>query len=291
VRIREHDGVESFLRAAEPVLLADEARHNLVFGICSMLADSPSTYPVFHLWTVDDAGETVAAATMTPPFNLVVTKPVRPEALDFVADQLHDRGVELPGVSGAVPEADRFADAWERLTGARRHLQMAQGIYRARSPRVPEGVRGQMRTATAADRELLIEWMLAFAAEALPEDAPQAGRAEWVVEQRLAGAAGGGFVLWEDGGPVSMAGYGGRTPNGLRIGPVYTPPRFRRRGYAGALVAHLTRRLLAQGLDYCFLYTDLANPTSNRIYVDVGFELVCESAQYAFVRPTGGKSR
>jgi hypothetical protein len=63
---------------------------------------------------------------------------------------------------------------------------------------------------------------------------------------------------------------------------VYTPPRFRRRGYASALVAELSRRLLDDGRDYCFLYTDLANPTSNRIYMDVGYELVCESADYAF---------
>ena len=48
------------------------------------------------------------------------------------------------------------------------------------------------------------------------------------------------------------------------------------------LVAELSRQLLDDGRDYCFLYTDLANPTSNRIYIDVGYELVCESADYAF---------
>jgi GNAT superfamily N-acetyltransferase len=29
----------------------------------------------------------------------------------------------------------------------------------------------------------------------------------------------------------SMAGFGGKTPNGIRIGPVYTPPEHRGRGY------------------------------------------------------------
>jgi GNAT superfamily N-acetyltransferase len=287
VRLRAHDDVASFLRAAGPVLLADEARHNLVFGICSTLADSPGMYPVFHLWTVEDGGHVVGAATMTPPFNLLVAKPVRADALEFVAGRLHGLGLELPGVTGALPEADLFADAWERLTGARRRLQMAQGIYRARSARVPEGVPGDVRAAGEGDRELLAEWLRAFQAEAVPEG-PLTGSAEEVVDRRLSGAAGGGFVLWEDLEPVSVAGFGGRTPSGIRVGPVYTPPRFRRRGYAGALVAHLTRRLLGQGVDYCFLYTDLANPTSNRIYVDVGYELVCESAQYAF---SGGRSR
>ena len=82
--------------------------------------------------------------------------------------------------------------------------------------------------------------------------------------------------------PVSLCGYGGRTTHGVRIGPVYTPPELRRHGYASALTASVTRQQLDSGRDYCFLYTDLANPTSNRIYMDVGYELVCEAADYAF---------
>jgi len=66
--------------------------------------------------------------------------------------------------------------------------------------------------------------------------------------------------------------------------PVYTPPELRRRGYAGALVAHLTQYLLDGERDFCFLYTALANPTTNRIYQNVGYEFVVESAEYAFDR-------
>lgn len=102
-----------------------------------------------------------------------------------------------------------------------------------------------------------------------------------MVDRRLAGS--GGFALWiVDGRASSIAGYGGQTPNGMRIGPVYTPPALRRRGYAGALVAALTQHLLDTGCQYCFLYTDLANPTSNGVYTGVGYDLVCESVDYAF---------
>jgi len=111
------------------------------------------------------------------------------------------------------------------------------------------------------------------------KDAPRQAT-EDVVDRRLRSS--GGFALWEDGEVVSLSGFGGETPHGIRIGPVYTPPRLRRRGYASALVAQLSRQLLDEGRDYCFLYTDLANPTSNRIYMDVGYELVCESADYVF---------
>jgi predicted GNAT family acetyltransferase len=66
---------------------------------------------------------------------------------------------------------------------------------------------------------------------------------------------------------------------------VYTPPELRGRGYASALVARVTQHLLDGGRDYCFLYTDLANPTSNKIYVNVGYEYVCDSVDYAFECP------
>ena len=102
-----------------------------------------------------------------------------------------------------------------------------------------------------------------------------------MVEARLDRGT-GGFALWEDDGPVSLAGWGGETPNGVRIGPVYTPPGFRRRGYASALTASVSADRLAAGRRFCFLYTDLANPTSNRIYVEIGYERVCDAMEFVF---------
>jgi len=66
------------------------------------------------------------------------------------------------------------------------------------------------------------------------------------------------------------------------VGPVYTPPEHRRRGYATSLVAGLSRSLIERGFRACFLYTDLANPTSNRIYGEIGYERVCDSVEYRF---------
>jgi predicted GNAT family acetyltransferase len=92
-----------------------------------------------------------------------------------------------------------------------------------------------------------------------------------------------GVVLWDDGETVSLAGFGSPTPNGIRIGPVYTSPEHRRRGYASSLVAELSEQLLGERR-FCFLYTDLANPTANRIYEQIGYKRVCESAEIVFER-------
>ena len=276
MQLQEHDGVPDFLDAAAPVLDAYEARHNLIFGICSTLLDAPDAYADVHLWTVRD-GAVVAAAVLTPPFNVVVAQPLDDDALRFAARELRERGVELPGVTGALPEVDVFADAW----GGGRRLNMSQGIYAARSVQMPGGVSGDGRTATVDDRALVIDWVRAFQDEAVHEG-PHISVAG-AVDRRLQSET-AGFALWEDGGrPVSICGYGGRTPHGIRIGPVYTPPELRRRGYGSAVTAHVTKQQLQGDRDYCFLYTDLSNPTSNKIYMDLGYERVCDSAEYAFV--------
>ncbi|MGH2500155.1 MAG: GNAT family N-acetyltransferase, partial [Candidatus Limnocylindria bacterium] len=143
---------------------------------------------------------------------------------------------------------------------------------------------GAARPATTNDRPLLSIWMRAFRDEALSEAERDDEGLDRGVEARLAaGFEYAGLWLWEDAGAaVSMAGYGGRTSNGVRVGPVYTPPRLRGRGYATNLVARLSAWLLESGRSFCFLYTDLANPTSNRIYEDIGYERVCDSADYRF---------
>ena len=92
----------------------------------------------------------------------------------------------------------------------------------------------------------------------------------------------GAWVVWDDGDPVSLAAYGNPTPSGTRVGPVYTPLEHRGRGYATSLVADLTAERLAIGLDYCFLFTDLANPTSNAIYARIGYEAVADWDQWSF---------
>jgi uncharacterized protein len=276
MRLRRHGDVNAFLVAADPLLGADEARHNLMYGICGTLLEAPGVYPEAYFWTVDD-GEPVAALLRTPPFNVAVARPLDPEALVFAAERLRAEGVDAPGVTGAVPEAETFARAW---TDAPR-LRMAQGIYAAREVRVPPDVAGVMRIATFEDRDLLVDWILAFQEEALPEDGPHFDVVA-AVERRLRSTIAGTAVWDLEGRVVSMCGFGSPTPHGTRIGPVYTPPELRGHGYGSAVTAAASKRLLDGDRDFCFLYTDLANPTSNKIYTQIGYEFVCESADYAF---------
>lgn len=287
MEILRPDDPRAFLDVARPLLAGDadrEARHNLILGIARTLAEEPTLYPKFRLWLVREDGIPVAAGLMTPPFNVVLAEPASDRGLAALVQAIVADDAPVPGVVGNVPAVDRFAGIWSKTTGRRAHVAQAQGVYALRRVCDLEPPRGAPRSAGPADRELLLDWVIAFAEEAVREGG--AGRDPEGLERRLDARLRSdveGYWFWEaDGEPVSLAGFGGPTPTGIRVGPVYTPPRHRRRGYATGLVAVLSRWLMDRGHRACFLYTDLANPTSNHIYVEVGYERVCDSIEYRF---------
>ena len=271
---------ESFAERAVPFLLRDPARHNLMLAILDTLQRHPATYPEHYTWCVEDAGRVVAAALMTPPYDVVVSRADDDAAIEALAQALDEAGVRPPGVVGARPEADRFADVWIGRHGGDRRVVTRQGIYelvevvaRGRAP-------GNARLASDADVALVVRWHEDFIAEVAPD--AQTDRA--LRERRIRTLVSeDGFWLWEDAGePVSVTGSAPTPPDAVRIGPVYTPPELRGRGYATALVAHVSQDALDHGRRACYLHTDLANPTSNAIYARIGYTMVAEGIDVRF---------
>src|SRR5262249_23752284 len=123
------------------------------------------------------------------------------------------------------------------------------------------------------------EWYLAFEIEAFGESTSDA-RAR--VERVLATPTRGIYLWLVDDTPVCLTGYGSPTPHGIRIGPVYTPPALRGHGYASAFVAWTSQRLLDEGRQFVFLFTDLKNATANHIYQAIGYEAVIDVDDYKF---------
>ena len=275
--------VASFYGRSEPFLLQREAEHNLILGICAVLKYRPDTYgdgpPYFA--TVEDGGVVLAAAVRTPPHNLVLSHLAGIDALDLFAGDLHGPGQGLPGVVGPSTVSRAFAERWRRLTGKPSRRAMAMRIYELTTVNPVHGLDGHLRRATAADRALLLEWYESFQRGVFGQ-ADREGLIRSIDQHLAADPQIRGLYVWEDGAPVSMAGYTGPTPHGIRIGPVYTPPEHRRRGYASACVAAVSRRLLDSGRRFCFLFTDLANPTSNQIYQAIGYEPVGDVDEYRF---------
>lgn len=278
MRLRRYESGREFKDRALPFLLRGEAEHNLMLGIAASIAAGTEWQdPAPYMALVEDGGEPVLAALMTPPHNLLLSNTERPEALALVTSDLLEGQWAPPGVTGPVKVAEGFAGLWKERTGRGHTMAMAQGIYKLERVRWRGEAPGHLRRATEADRSLMREWFGAFFVEATGQEGDP-GRS---VERFLTSPT-RGLYIWEDGEPASMAGSTGPTPHGIRIGAVYTPPEKRRRGYASACVAAVSQLMLDSGRQFCFLYTDLDNPTSNHIYQEIGYEPVADSVELRF---------
>ncbi len=277
---RRFDKAIDFQVTAAALLDQRPAENSLMIGIVARLVEDgdaeaadPEKRPL--LCVVEEAGRVAAAAVRTPPHPLVVSR-APSQTLAFMAERLHADGVSLPGVNGPKPASEAFSDAWARLSGQQARVEMSLGAYRLdRVSAVPK-VPGRLVQAGVDDTELLVTWARGFQQDVHGEPAD----VRPMVQKRLAN---GEIFLWVDGQAVSMAASTRPTPVGIGVNLVYTPPSLRRRGYATATVAALSQRLLDAGHRRCFLFTDLANPTSNSIYQRIGYERVCDFQHYDFV--------
>jgi uncharacterized protein len=280
-QLRFSTDATQFLERVQPFLLRREAEHCLILGLLHELQAGEVWGAVSPLMaSVEERGEIAAVVLMTPPRNLIISWTSEDSTIETIARELHAKGVGIPGVNGSAAIAQKFALLWSQLSGRSFRIHMAQRIYQLSRVISKTRAAGRLREPDEADDELLRRWRAAFSVDVEGIDREEAERsaAHPLPKSRRP-------VLWDvEGVAVSMAGFSGPTPNGIRIGPVYTPPELRGRGFAGACVAALSQKLLDDGRKFCFLYTDLANPTSNHVYQTIGYEPVTDATVYSFAQ-------
>ncbi|MDA0329437.1 MAG: GNAT family N-acetyltransferase [Gemmatimonadetes bacterium] len=259
-----HASPTGFLARAESWLLRAEDQHNVLLGLAYVKAVEPSPDDDVFYATVEQGGAVVGAAIRTPPRKVMITE-LPPDAGRPLAAALAEVYDRIPGILGSATSATLLAEAWAELRSCSWRPGLKQRLYRLGRVVPPPIVPGRLRAAEEADIDLAVEWGVAFARDAGAQFVTdRASVTRWV--------ASGALHLWDvDGVPMSIAVAQGRTPRGGRIGYVYTPREQRGQGYASACVAALCQKLLDGGLEFCVLYTDLSNPTSNELYQRLGF--------------------
>lgn len=269
---------EEFAERTERLLSASLECNVLATVLMTVLEGSHRDPPPIFAIGITAEDEVAFAAMRTPPWPLLAS-PLEPAD----AESLTDRWLEVdPDVAGlsSVPETARaIAAAWERRTGGTSRRTFSEAMHvlsEVHDP--PRPAPGMLRLPRPDERDLLVEWTREFVTEARLVGAAQAGQ---MVDARLRQE---GLLVWDDGQPVSLVGVNPAVAGVVRIGPVYTPRPLRRRGYAGSAVAAVSRRALDGGADRCMLFTDLANPTSNKIYAEVGYRRCGEWEEIALER-------
>jgi RimJ/RimL family protein N-acetyltransferase len=286
MRILVHTDAQAFADVVRPLLAEEEALNALPLGLLGRPAAGSDRS---SWWTVRRAGVTAGAVLRIPPWPWTVSRfrGDRDRFARLVGDHLGDHA-DLPGeVHGAQDLALAVAGRWAERVGATAELTMRMRVMACTDLR-PATAPGAARAIGPGDVQWVANWLRAFEDEAgLTPTSPATEPARAAVARDVEQGRSPLWV-WEVGGdPVSLAGIGRPTPTGERIGPVYTPPRHRGRGYAGALVALLTAQAFERGRGRVLLFTDAANPTSNALYERLGYHHVGDAANVKVVPRAG----
>jgi uncharacterized protein len=275
-----HDVVQYYqnYQKVENYFLGYETANCLILSMSKgLVGGETNTVNQPYMVVVEQDRSIVATAIQTPPRNLILAKPSHSAAVELIAQDLATNPQSLPGVIAPKAEAESFINTWHNLTGQLHQLDVVMRVHRLSQIQSITSARGKLRLAKESDRHLLIDWTQAFTQEALRATEVRSDSELWV-ERKLQKQS---LYVWQDRETVSMAAYGGTTPNGIRVNAVYTPPEHRGKGYATSCVAAMSQQLLKQ-YKYCFLFTDLANYSSNYIYRKIGYIPMDDISNYSF---------
>jgi GNAT superfamily N-acetyltransferase len=287
-----YDDPAEFLRVAGDRLAEDPVLNTVLTTITERLRDEDAAgvpvdaaLPRWWLVTRDDEGELTGVGMRTAPFRPypLYLLPMPDDAAAALARALHDRDEEALGINGALPAAMVCAEELARLTGGLaevgQHTRLFELGELVRPASVPAG---RLRAATPDDVDLALAWYEAFGLDADEQAGREPGSMHDTAEDKdtmLRRIAAGRVWFWEDehGERVHLTGVNPPSYGVARVGPVYTPKSHRGRGYASAAVAEVSQRILDEGARAC-LFTDQANPTSNKIYEALGYRRVVDMA-------------
>jgi len=269
-----------FKQDVVPLLECDEIKNNLPLGV--LINFAPGRIPLYMAMVLRNQIP-LLVLLQTNQYQLIVSRlsEISSEEITQVADKLCEHSVNVDEMVGEEYVVKLLAEKMAEKLHCQTYVKMLQGVYGLRHlKKWAEHSHGKLEIAIEKDEDWLSEWFTHFGEDAfLPVSKEEASQLVQGAIRRKQ------LYLWVvDGQPVSMARITRPTKTNAAISWVYTPPERRNRGYATNIVAALTEHLLNSGYQTVSLFTDLANPTSNKIYQGIGFEQLTSSVVMSFVR-------
>jgi predicted GNAT family acetyltransferase len=257
--------LDEFIAFHGPALERSAARHNLILGLLERAREAEGHNCL--LWSLEEPG---ACAIRTPRAGrgIILGEVNEVQARRLAAELAQE---DYPNVQGSGETAKWFV-AEAEAQGKRFAEGEAMCIHVLTSPPSRPQVSGSVRRSTPEDAALLMEWTMAFIRDAALHDSPPTP-----ADIDGAIARGRDFFWLVDDKPVAWAAMGRKLRDCASIGPVYTLPDYRGRGFGGAITAAVADQIFADGRSTACLYTDLSNPASNRCYAKLGFTPECDA--------------
>ena len=282
ISFKKYENAAVFLEATESLLLEKEAEYNLMLGICGMLKYEEHQTDKSYIAIYED--DKLIGAVYVSPKNVVISaleEPVVKNLVDFVIGQK----ILVTGVVGPSLTSEAFARIYGQCNKMNYKLAMGQKMYKLEKVNLIEKSKGHSVLADESHIQVVSRWRHEFITESLPEQISTYESSIPVTAERIKQKE---IYIWldENNNSVSMNSVGRSTKNGICISLVYTPKHLRGLGYASSLVAEASQAMLDSGKKFCVLYTNAANPTSNKIYQNIGYTEIAKSKHFTLSQKT-----
>ncbi|PEB79846.1 GNAT family N-acetyltransferase [Bacillus cereus] len=268
IQLHVYEEVLRFKEDVTPFLEKNEQENNLILGVLQVVQE-----PIFM--AVAKQGEEIAVVFLQTVEKqmIVATSEIAEEDIVELAKKLTKVYPDIPGFIGNKKVIQKLAEEIAILEQKKIVVGMEQGVYELKRVKKKWNKDEIFRTINSDELPLIEKWIYQFCEDVkLPttkEEAKQTAHT-LITTNRLFGLEVGGKL-------VSVAAKTRPTTNNITVNFVYTPKEERKKGYASNCVAALSQRMLDEGYKTTTLYTDLANPTSNKIYQEIGYEQIMES--------------
>lgn len=277
MKFKRYENANEFLNETEKFLMEREVENNLIIGISNNLKSGefvPEGEPYFA--SIKENDEIILATLMTPPKSLVIScKENNKQVLRLLIEKLIEENIEIPGIIADKEVVKSFMIIYKEHHRCNFEKEMDMRIYKLTEINEVKKSKGFFRKANKNDLDIIAEWILEN--DGMWKSADTLEKAIKIARDKIENER---VYLWIDHEPVSMAMKARESFNTAVISGVLTPIKLRGKGYATSCVVELSQLLLNSGYNYCSLFTDLSNPTSNSIYMNIGYEPVCDVDSY-----------
>ncbi|MED0873068.1 GNAT family N-acetyltransferase [Bacillus mobilis] len=269
IQLHVYEEILTFKEKVTPFLEKNEQENNLILGVLQMVQQ-----PMF-MGVVKQEEEIAVVFLQTEEKKqiIVATSEIAEEDIVELAKELTKVYPNVPGLIGNKKFVQKLAEEIAALEQKKTTVAMEQGVYELKQVKKKWNGDGIFREVSSEELPLIEQWIYQFCEDVkLPTTKEEAKKTAHtlITNRRL-------FGLEVDGKLVSVAAKTRPTTNNITVNFVYTPKEERKKGYASSCVAALSQRMLDEGYKTTTLYTDLANPTSNKIYQEIGYEQIAES--------------
>ncbi|MBO1005342.1 GNAT family N-acetyltransferase [Pseudogracilibacillus auburnensis] len=269
---KKYSDVKLFKEETLTFLEKYQIENNLLLGVlCTLKSGEEAAV----MATVKRDDELILVILQTHPMQMILSKPepISDEEMEIIAEQFCHQMEDIPGLIGEKIFTSKLVEHISSLRDTHYYMHMDQRIYKLEHVKKEVSKDGTLRLIELSDLPLIKKWTYQFCEEVGDKISEQEAEVKTVelIERGM-------FHGWEVNGKlVSIANATRPLKKNITISFVFTPQEYRKKGYASNCVAGLSQKMLDQGYEMTSLYTDMANPTSNKIYMDIGYEPVMDS--------------